>query len=587
MIDSYITPYFAQFLDKNQAIWKTWDGYTISVGEFSTLHTQCLQISQQNNFNAKNIFFIIADNHPDVIALMMSFAAFAKCVPIPPNITNHELLKISENILPDAIIYHQSRNNTTEIQKYCTDENISLISFFIENSSFSFSGSLNEISSRNKFGLLDSTPGWIFHTSGTTGQPRAIFLSNANILKNAEAMRDEFSISPNDINLHTLPIFHVGGIIQSLITSFVSGATSIFWNPLSEISFKNITDKFHPTWFTSSPAIHKLILNKAKQENYSPSGYRFVRSSSAYLNAQTMQEMLDFYQTKIISAYGATEAAGQISYFAITNNDPFISDNNKNCIGIPIDMEISIFDENEQIITIPEKIGRLAYKGKQVAEYEFINHQCKTIQTSTGWFISEDYAFWDNEQNPILLGRSVEIINRGGELISAKEIENVIIAHPDVMDCAVTPITDPFMGQEICAFLVRKQDISIQHLKKHILDFLSPQKIPGKFIFLDQLPLLPNFKIDYEYLRNNYLPTKGGVFNADIYTKLKVIWKTIFRSEEISPNESFYQFGVDSLQITELAITISETFNITVLPSEIFSHDTFDKLLDLINEKIK
>ncbi|MBI9047859.1 MAG: AMP-binding protein [Anaerolineaceae bacterium] len=573
-----------------RVLWKTCDGYTISYNQFGKLISSLSEHVNRVSLSSKSVCYVSSENHPDTIALLLGLSLFVKCVPINPGTTTHELHQVSKNLQPDIFFTHPSQGDIAAITSYCDENNIPMVRFSAEIDHFLFGDEPTHLDkSKNNAVILDETPGWVFHTSGSSGLPKAIFLTHENVFTNAIAMRDKLQITEKDINLHTLPIFHVGGIIQSLMTSFVSGCTSIFWSPFSSIPFQEVIAVFKPTWFTSSPAIHKMILRQASSNMIGSKSFRFVRTSSAFLDQKSIKEMLSFYNVPIISAYGATEAAGQITLKQINKIESDDQTSTENNVGHPVSMEIDILDDDLLSISNPNIPGKVAYRGNQVAKYAFDLENANKITNAENWYISEDVGYWNVLNELILLGRSIEIINRGGELISAKEIENILISHSQVSDCVVLPILDDVFGDDICAFIVSDVQLQIHDVVAFLQNYLSDHKIPSRFYFLEQLPLLPNFKIDieklFEYTKNT---SKLSIQNKEeIQNTLQIVWCELFDTDEIDdPSVSIFQSAADSMMIMQLALHLSEALQIRVLPSDIFNHSTFTTLLNFLYSKI-
>lgn len=213
----------------DKPIWQTLDGYTINYSQLGHLSSQITAQFHSTDNCSKRVFYVSAENHPDIIALMMQLSTHGVCLPFNPNCSLLELNQFANNLLPDVLILHNSQTNIQNLVTFCQQRSIPLIIFSIEDNQFVFSEKfpkkVKNITTANA--IFNS--GWLFHTSGSSGVVKGIFLSNDNIIHNANAFKNAMSISQTDTNLHNLPIFHVGGVVQSLITSFISGCTSIFW----------------------------------------------------------------------------------------------------------------------------------------------------------------------------------------------------------------------------------------------------------------------------------------------------------------------------------------------------------------------
>ncbi len=326
----------------------------------------------------------------------------------------------------------------------------------------------------------------VLHTSGTTSRPKVVPLSNANLAASAQHIRATLQLTPGDIGLNIMPMFHIHGLIASLLSSMTAGAQIVCAPGFNALKFFQWFDAIRPTWYTAVPTMHQAILSRANrnQEAIGNSELRFVRSSSSSLPPTVIQELEKTFACPVNEAYGMTEASHQIA------SNPLPPRARKpGTVGTSAGPDIAIMNEAGKILASGER-GEIVIKGPNIfAGYEN-NADANVSAFSGAWFRTGDLGYLDNDGYLTISGRLKEIINRGGEKISPREVDDVIQAHPAIDQVVTFAIEHAKLGEEVAAVVVFKEGRSVEpsEIRAFATERLAKFKVPSKIIIRDEIP---------------------------------------------------------------------------------------------------
>ena len=333
----------------------------------------------------------------------------------------------------------------------------------------------------------------VLHTSGTTSRPKMVPLSHRNICASAQHILQNLALVPEDRCLNVMPLFHIHGLMAAVLSSLAAGA-SVFCTPgFNALKFFSWMKEARPSWYTAVPTMHQAILGRAprNREIIESIRLRFLRSSSASLPTPVMKELEETFKAPLIEAYGMTEASHQMA-----SNPLPPAVRKPGAVGLPTGMEISIMDETGQHLPVGTT-GEVVIRGPNLTEGYRNNPDANAAAFSDGWFRTGDQGLFDPEGYLRLTGRLKEIINRGGEKVSPLEIDEVLIAHPEVAQAVTFALPHEKLGEEVAAALVLKEGAKTS--EGEIREFagrrLADFKVPRKVIFLDEIPKGPTGKL--------------------------------------------------------------------------------------------
>ncbi|MAJ87762.1 MAG: AMP-dependent synthetase, partial [Cellvibrionales bacterium TMED148] len=329
----------------------------------------------------------------------------------------------------------------------------------------------------------------ILHTSGTTSRPKIVPLTHSNLVNSAANIQQALELSESDKCMNIMPLFHIHGLIGTVLSSIASGASVWCSAGFSALKFYQLLDEVKPTWYSAVPTMHQTILarserNKTVIEN---SSLRLIRSSSASLPGPVMRQLSQTFGVPVIESYGMTEATHQMTSNPLTNGPQ-----KPGSVGIPAGPDVAVADPVKNRLI--NGVGEIVISGKNVTPgYEgnaSANEQAFFYASDKRWFRTGDEGRFDKDGYLILTGRLKEIINRGGEKIGPLEVDGVISSHSDVLQVVTFAIPHPTLGEEVGAAIVLKDGAKSAEndIKAFCASSLSAFKIPSKIVFVDEIP---------------------------------------------------------------------------------------------------
>ncbi len=345
----------------------------------------------------------------------------------------------------------------------------------------------------------------ILHTSGTTSRPKIVPLSHKNICRSAQNIASGLNLKEDDACLNIMPLFHIHGLIAAVLSTLSVGGR-IYCSPgFNALKFFNWLDDAKPSWYTAVPTMHQTILSRAKRNNdvINANPLKFIRSSSASLPSQVMTELAQAFNVPVIEAYGMTEAAHQMA-----SNPLPPGEQKPGSVGLPAGPEVEIMNQAGDILAQGE-VGEIVIRGENVTAGYENNPKANAENFTNGWFRTGDQGVKDSDGYIALTGRLKEIINRGGEKISPREVDEVLMDHELIEQCVTFAVNHPKLGEDVAAAVVLKdgaaeqfdvqQDVqrdvqqdAQQDIEQDIKAFASQRladfKVPGKILILDEIP---------------------------------------------------------------------------------------------------
>ncbi len=326
----------------------------------------------------------------------------------------------------------------------------------------------------------------VLHTSGTTSRPKIVPLSHANICASAAHIAETLRLAPADRCLNIMPLFHIHGLIAAVLASARAGA-SVYCAPGFDAFrvFEWFADAA-PSWYTAVPTMHQAILARARRnaEAVAALDLRFIRSSSSSLPPQVMRELEDAFGCPVIESYGMTEAAHQMA-----SNPLPPGERRAGSVGLAAGPEVAVMDEEGRLLEAGE-VGEVVIRGPNVmAAYEN-NPDANRSAFADGWFRTGDQGVLDMAGYLTITGRLKEIINRGGEKISPREVDEVLMDHASVRQAVTFAMPHRTLGEEVAAAVVLAEDAEAdeQALKDFAAARLAAFKVPRRILFLDEIP---------------------------------------------------------------------------------------------------
>ena len=335
--------------------------------------------------------------------------------------------------------------------------------------------------------LNESNYALLMYTSGTTGKPKGVMLTHDNILNGGKNVLISHKLTASDKALCVLPLYHINGLIVTVMGPLVSHSSLVLSEKFSATNFWKHIEEFKCTWFSIVPTIVSSLLNKYSEVEFNTldtSSIRFGRSASAALAPETHKNFEEKFKIKMIETMGLTETCAPI-----LSNPPPPNSIKYGSPGIPYGNEVKIFDEKFNEVE-KNSIGQICVKGKNVMKKYYKNPIETKKSFYNDWFLTGDLGLMDHDNFVFVKGRIKELIIKGGENISPREIDDVLYQHPDVLEAAAFGDECSHYGETVKAGVVLKNKDSVTEndLINHCSKILGKFKSPEKIYFFDELP---------------------------------------------------------------------------------------------------
>jgi acyl-CoA synthetase (AMP-forming)/AMP-acid ligase II len=343
----------------------------------------------------------------------------------------------------------------------------------------------------------------VLHTSGSTGRPKRVPLTHANLSISARNVARSYALSESDVSLCVMPLFHVHGLVASTLATLATGGTVVVPAKFSPLSFWRTARDHRVTWYSAVPTIHQLLLARADVNAGRPAGaeqLRFIRSCSASLAPQVMRDLESAFGAPVLEAYGMTEAAHQMA-----SNPLPPAERKPGSVGRGTDVRVSIMDAEGRHLPTGER-GEVVIQGPNVITGYENNPEANAASFTAGWFRTGDQGVLDADGYLTLVGRIKELINRGGEKISPREIDEVLLAHPAVAEAVAFGMPHPTWGEEVAAAVVVKAPATEAELLAHCRERLADFKRPKQIFVTDAIPRTATGKIQRRLVAQAYTP---------------------------------------------------------------------------------
>lgn len=331
----------------------------------------------------------------------------------------------------------------------------------------------------------------LMYTSGTTGRPKGVLLTQANLAANAMSIAAEHALTESDRVLGVLPLYHINAFAVTMLAPLASGGSVAMAPKFSAARFWDQALDAQCTWINVVPTIVSYLLEGPAPER-DLSRLRFCRSASAALPPEHLRGFERKFGLGLIETMGLTETV------APSFSNPLDAAQRKlGAVGRASGCEARIIDGALQ--PLPDgQTGELAIRGPNVMKGYYKNPEATAASfTPDGWLRTGDLGHRDADGFFFVTGRIKELIIKGGENIAPREIDEALLKHPAVLDAAVVGIPDKHYGQEIMACVVLREGMAADEaaLRGFCEQMLGRYKTPKVFRFVADLPRGPSGKV--------------------------------------------------------------------------------------------
>lgn len=505
--------------------------------------------------------------------VMLALADVVACCPLDPMLTEEEYARRIELVRPAALVVVQGTSARARAASARTG--VPVIDVVV--GSPATGSDIRPLPPDGPLARWPETvtlpPGLLLATSGTTGAAKLAVLPWPVMFAAAGATVQAYRLTAADRRLNIMPLFHVQGLVGSVLASLVSGGSVVCapgFDPAA-VSRRWLTDDV--TWFSATPAMHQQILDAAAPEWCPPSRLRFVRCGSAGLPTALRERLERRYRVPVIESYGMTEA----HQIASTPLPP------RTAAGmVPTGSAVAIEVRPGMISTDPGRPGPVLVRGDNVVS-QYIPPDPSAF--TDGWFRTGDLGELAADGSLRLTGRLRELIIRGGENIAPREIEETLLAHAGVREACVVGIPDPVLGERVAAAVTLADAAATDQvaLRSFAAGRLAPHKVPEFVAVFSEMPVTGPGKVARREVarrlsvyrrRDNDVPgvadQSGEAGPDDTRTVLLGIWRQILRISTLGPEDDFFASGGDSLAATVLLGMVKDRYGVTLTPLQLF-----------------
>jgi oxalate---CoA ligase len=330
----------------------------------------------------------------------------------------------------------------------------------------------------------------ILQTSGTTGGPKSVPLTQANLAASTATIAATYQLGPSDTAFCMMPLFHVHGLIGIALTTLASGGTVVMPSRVPMSAFWRLLAEHEITWVSAVPTVLARIPGGPQHEHR----LRFIRSASAPLPPTLAARLEQDTGVPVVEAYGMTEATHQLASNPLPPGVRV-----PGSVGAATGTEISIVDP-EWVHLPPGETGEVVARGASITYGYLDNPEANAASFRDGWFRTGDLGQLSDAGYVRLVGRLKEMINRGGEKISPREVDEALLTHPGVVEAAAYGVPDEKYGEVVQAVVVAREGVESKVLIEHCSGHLAPFKIPRVIHIVDSIPKGPTGKIQRNLL---------------------------------------------------------------------------------------
>ena len=368
-----------------------------------------------------------------------------------------------------------------------------------------------------------------------------------------------------------MPLFHIHGLVGAVLSSLWSGGSVACAPDFQAPRFLYWLEELAPTWYTAVPTTHQAVLARVRAEG-APGGrsrLRLVRSSSAPLPTPVLHALEEAFGVPVIESYGMTEAAHQM-----TSNPLPPGERKPGSVGPAAGPEVAILDEDGAVLPAGST-GEVAIRGDNVFSGYGNNPEANETAFSNGWFRTGDEGHLDEDGFLFLHGRAREIINRGGEKISPREVDEVLLAHPAVAQAVAFSVPDRRLGDEVGAAVVLRPGRSVteRELQQFAGERLADFKVPRHLAVVDEIPMGTTGKLQRIGLAERLglgetkRPSAASAEpRTELERELAQLWREILDVERVGADDDFFALGGDSILAVELIATLRVRYGRPRLP---------------------
>lgn len=579
------TVFSADRLDAGLVAFESSDGATLSYSDCLLATGKLVSALKELGIHSADRVAFMAPRGPLGVIGFLAISSVAMCCPLNPKLRPEELEATVDSMQISALV-DVGRNPVA--QHVAERRALPTLSITQARSALEIGVTPHRARSIHLAVHVDAPDvALLMQTSGTTSHPKLVALTHSNVLSAASAIQDAFSLDTADVCLNPMPLHHVHGLISASISSLLSGSRVICTGNFSTNEFERILEQQRPSWFTGSPAMHLAMLEHFKAAARVPSRerLRFFRSSSAPLPASAIGELERLFGAPLVETYGLTETASMIC------SNPLPPGIRKlGAVGIAFGAEIRIADENGADFPAHQS-GEILVRGPSVIKSYGIDNEPLPDTFFGDWLRTGDVGYMDDDGYLFIVGRTKELIKRGGLSIFPAEVDNVLTSHPEVAEAVTFSLPHPTLGEELVAAVVPRAHTSPTDvsLRAHVAEQLSTYKVPAKILVVDAIPKNETGKILRREmstrLAEHFCP-KNIAPRSVVESTLLAVWRTVIGRADFGITDNVLLLGADPLRAERCAELLRSRHRHDVSARDLMANPTVEEQAALLSSKL-
>ena len=518
---------------------------------------------------------IVCGDGPETVVALLAITAIGVCVPINPSMPEDEIGRYLESMGVDTVV-------VTDDTASGVEESLANIGWDCLRLTVFEVGATDPDAAPLDMGTAPDPDDvcLLLATSGTTSKPKIVPLTHRNLITSARNISRTLSLSPRDRGLLVMPLFHIHGLVAGLLAPLCAEGSVYLLRGRQPAHILDALEHAEITWYSAVPTIHHAVADMVSSSSSVRHGLRFVRSSSSPMPPTLIERLEGLLDVPVVEAYGMTEASHEMASNPLDSGTRIAGS-----VGKPTGVNIRVMDSLGNSKP-PNEVGEIFILGDSVTAGYLDNPEANAEAFLEGWFRTGDQGFFDNAGYLHLSGRTKEIINRGGEKVFPREVDDVLMRHPDVAQALTFSIRHPRLGEDVGAAIVVNPGIELDtgELQLFVSNYLAPFKVPRKIFVVAELPKGPTGKHQRigmeEYLGASSEVTQRSYdegVKSPVEDAVIAEWRQILEASDISPMDDFFELGGDSIQAVRLIGVIEERFGVMLPISSIFTSASFPR----------
>jgi acyl-CoA synthetase (AMP-forming)/AMP-acid ligase II/acyl carrier protein len=549
------------------------------------------------NFSPEDRIALVLPNGPEAATAFLAISSVCACAPLNPGYPQSDFVFSMQDLHVKALVTSFGAEHPAQLAASALRLPVihliphpEIAGLFDLESEIPFNPNF---SARSKMGSQNIA--LVLHTSGTTSRPKIVPITHENLIHSTRNIAETYQLGQNDRCLNMMPLFHVHGLIAAVAATLTSGGSVICTGGFDPAHITEWLVDLQPTWYTAVPTLHQAVLDHfSPPDNLSSLKIRFIRSCSSALSPQLAEALSRQFHVPVLEAYGMTEGTHQIASNPLPPNPAKMKS-----VGMATGTtRVTILDEQGEGLK-PGEIGEICIRGENVIlEYEN-NPAANESNFHEGWLRTGDQGYLDDDGYLFITGRIKELINRGGEKISPREIDEILQQIPAVKQAVAFPIPHPTLGEDIAAAVVLKpgQEVSTREIRQYASSYLADYKIPRVIVFLSEIPKGPTGKVQRLQLAKQLEKEIASARDASpanlsrkptqIEKQLITIWSKILKLDQVEIEDDFLALGGDSLMATQVLQAVHTDYGITLTMIDLFEDSSLAGMANRIQQKLK